>query len=161
MPANSTAATTNGSRVEDVSFHRPQVCDLHDFLCCNETTKAAIGWRMKWRTHAGVCIRFRRVEHRDCAERIVLVKKHVAEVGAANADRILKHGLEYRLQITRGTADDLEHVRCGCLLFQRLAQFAGKPSDICLRLHDRMNWNVLEPSAHCGASTWASFDVAL
>ena len=73
------------------------------------------------------------VVHRDCAERIVLVKKHVAEVSTANADRILKHGLEYRVQIIRGTADDLEEVRCGFLLFQRLAQFAAKPSNICLR----------------------------
>ena len=48
-----------------------------------------------------VCIRFRRVVHRDCAERIVLVKKHVAEVGAADADRILKHGGKNWLKIAR------------------------------------------------------------
>ena len=54
-------------------------------------------WRMKWPAHASPGVRFRRVVHRDCAEGTVLVKKHVAEICATNADRILKHRLEYRL----------------------------------------------------------------
>ena len=45
------------------------------------------------------------------------------ELGLADADRILQHGLEHRLEVARRARDDLQHLRGRRLLLQRLAQF--------------------------------------
>ena len=75
----------------DVPLLRPQVSDLRYSLCCNKTTEETIGWWNKRPTRSSFCVCFRRVVHCDGAKRIILIKKHVAEVGAANADRILQY----------------------------------------------------------------------
>ena len=41
-----------------------------------------------------------------------------AGLGVANANRLLQHRCKYWLEITGGTADDLKHLGCGCLLLQ-------------------------------------------
>jgi hypothetical protein len=100
--ANAVRIVSKASHMQRGARHGSDGCvarngQLHDFPCRSETTEAAIGRRMKWRAPTSVCVGFRRVVHRDCAERTVLVKKHIAKVCAANADRILKHRVEYRL----------------------------------------------------------------
>src|SRR5689334_15323867 len=39
--------------------------------------------------------------------------------------RVREHGVEYRRQLARRTANHLEHFRSRCLLFQCLAQITG------------------------------------
>jgi hypothetical protein len=62
----------------------------------------------------------RGVMQRSASEHIALVEQQGAETGLADAHRILKHGLEYRVQFTRRTADHLKYIRRSSLLLQRL-----------------------------------------
>src|SRR5262249_29987856 len=50
-----------------------------------------------------------------------------AEIGLADAGRILQHGLKYRLQLARRTTDYLQHLRCRRLLLERLPQLIEQP----------------------------------
>ena len=61
----------------------------------------------------------RRVMHCSNAEGIVFAELQSAEICPANAHRVFQHDLEYRLQLTRRTADDLEHVGGGDLLLEQ------------------------------------------
>ena len=47
---------------------------------------------------------------RDNAEGLAIPTKDVAEVGVADARRILQHGCKHRLQIAGRAADNLEHL---------------------------------------------------
>src|SRR5262249_49264876 len=58
---------------------------------------------------------------------VTLEAEERAELGLANMHRILQHGLEHRLQLTRRSADNLEHVGCRSLLLQRFPQFVEQP----------------------------------
>ena len=49
----------------------------------------------------------------------------IAELGVANPDRILQHGCKYRLKIAGGAANNLQHLRRGRLLLQRLGEIVG------------------------------------
>ena len=68
-----------------------------------------------------------RIMHRGNAEGIVFAELQSGEIGPANAHRVFQHSLEYRLELTRRTADDLEHVGGGRLLLQRFAQLIEQP----------------------------------
>src|SRR5215831_3478905 len=68
-----------------------------------------------------------RVNHGRWVERIAVVAVHCAELGLADADCVLKHGLEYGLQLARRRTDDAEDVRSRGLLLQRLAQLVEQP----------------------------------
>jgi hypothetical protein len=50
-----------------------------------------------------------------------------AELGLADARRVLQHSLEYWLQFAGRAADDLEHVGGRGLLVQRFAQLVEQP----------------------------------
>ena len=52
-------------------------------------------------------------------------QEQIAELGLADARRILQHGFEHRLQLAGRTGDDLQHLRGRGLLLQRLAQIVG------------------------------------
>ena len=56
-------------------------------------------------------------------ETTILGKPQHAEFGTTDMRGVLQDGLEYWLQFTRRTADDLEHVGGGGLLLERFAQF--------------------------------------
>src|SRR6202047_767213 len=60
----------------------------------------------------------------DHAERIAFTQRHDAELGSANLYSIRQHGFKYGLKFAGRTRDDLQHLRSGGLLLQRLAQFA-------------------------------------
>jgi hypothetical protein len=60
---------------------------------------------------------------RNVSEYIAFVKQHVAEAGLADANSVLKHGLEHRLQFTGRTRNDAQHFGSGGLLLQGLAKF--------------------------------------
>ena len=48
----------------------------------------------------------------------------ISKLGVAEADGVLQHGLEHRLKIARGTADNMEHLRHCRLLLQGFREFA-------------------------------------
>src|SRR5215813_9234575 len=50
-----------------------------------------------------------------------------AEIGLADARRVLQHSLEYWLQFAGRAADDLKHVSSRGLLLEGLAQFVEQP----------------------------------
>src|SRR5580700_8968982 len=58
---------------------------------------------------------------------LAIVPKHKAELGLANSYRILQHGLKNWLEVAGRFRNDLQHLRCRCLLLQRLAQFIEQP----------------------------------
>ena len=64
----------------------------------------------------GKCRRY--PEHGGSTPCSIVVPKQHSKSGAAHLHRILQHRLEYRVKLAGRTADDLEHVRGGCLLLQ-------------------------------------------
>ena len=65
----------------------------------------------------------RRLVRPTCV-RLAVLTINVAELGVTDANGVLQHGREHRLQIAGRAADNLEHLRrCG-LLFQRLRRSA-------------------------------------
>src|SRR5207302_7134252 len=67
---------------------------------------ADVGWEA-----AAVC---------DRLEPLALDTREPTDVGAGKADRVLEHDVEDRLEIERGSADRLEHVRDRGLLLEGL-----------------------------------------
>src|SRR5262245_43123062 len=63
-----------------------------------------------------------RVVHGHGAETVALAKVERSEFGLADADCVLKHGLEYGLQLARRRTDDAEDFRSRGLLLERFAQ---------------------------------------
>src|SRR5262249_58960280 len=62
--------------------------------------------------------------HRGDPKSISVAKQEISKFSLADTGRVLQHCLENRLQFTRRTADDLEHVGSGGLLLQGLAHLA-------------------------------------
>ena len=63
---------------------------------------------------------------RHSAEAVCLRSSYSsAELGLADARRVLQHRLEHRLQFARRAGDDLQHLRGRGLLLQRLGQIVG------------------------------------
>src|SRR5262249_26830904 len=56
------------------------------------------------------------------AKHLAIVEKQMCELGLADTPGVGKDRIEYRGQVTRRTADDLEHLRSRGLLLQRFAQ---------------------------------------
>src|SRR5262249_48509803 len=69
----------------------------------------------------------RRVVRRYRTINVTLEAEERAELGLADAHRVLQHGLKHRLQLTRRSADNLEYVGGRGLLLQRLPQFVEQP----------------------------------
>src|SRR5262245_56239687 len=66
----------------------------------------------------------RRIVKCDRAKHISVAEVQLAELGPTNPCRVLQHGLEYRLQLARRTANDLQHAGSRGLPLKRLAQLA-------------------------------------
>src|SRR5262249_42685825 len=69
-----------------------------------------------------LCKRRRIAELGDDTGGTVLEPPERAELGSANAPRVLQHRLEHRLQFAGRTRDDAQHFRGRGLLLQRFAQ---------------------------------------
>ena len=69
-------------------------------------------------------------------QRITVPAVNISEGGIADTNRVLQHRLKDGLHIARRAADDLEHLRRGCLLLKGLAQLGWQShvldSDHCL-----------------------------
>ena len=104
--------------------------------------------------------------HADVAHRAPCARTHRlhkanrrAELGLADARRVLQHGLEHRLQLARRTGDDAQHLGGRGLLLEladsALAQLVEQPrvldgddglaakfltSSICLSVNGRTSW---------------------
>jgi hypothetical protein len=60
-------------------------------------------------------------------KQIIVPEEHMAVVGLANPDGVLKDGLEYRFEFAWRRTDDAENI-CRCrLLFQRFGQLTRAP----------------------------------
>ena len=59
---------------------------------------------------------------RDEMQGVTLPAIDIAKLGVADANGILQHGCKHRLKIAGGAADDLQHLRRGCLLLQRFGE---------------------------------------
>src|SRR5271155_503 len=70
---------------------------------------------------------FRCIVHRCDRESVAFGEIKYAEIRLANTRGISQDGLQYRIEVAERTRYDVEHLRSGRLLFQRLVQFAGKP----------------------------------
>jgi hypothetical protein len=107
-----------------------KIRDMDCLLCVDGVPEAARRTRLK--SAAPLIVFDKRCWHpemRHCANATALAQEHLAKFGPADRDGMLQHRLEHRLQLSRRTGDDLEHLG-GCrLLLQRLAQLA------CSRLH--------------------------
>ena len=69
--------------------------------------------------------------HCDIAINVAISKKQRAELGLADARRVLQDRIENRPQVSRRRADDAQNIRCRGLLPVGLREFAGKPGDDC------------------------------
>ena len=67
------------------------------------------------------------VVHCNAPQPAILAERHGAETGFADAGCIFQHGLEHGLQLAWRTGNNAQHLRCGGLLLQRLAQFVEQP----------------------------------
>ena len=150
-----------------VGLHRPQVVNVDHLLCLRRRGRAACpaSRRPDHRlavAYFGKCRR--RAVQRHRAERVAFEQEQVAELGLADARRVLQHGIEHRLKLARRAADDLQHLRGRGLLLQRLAQIVGAllqfveqprvldgddglggevlSSSICLSVNGRTSWRV-------------------
>ena len=78
---------------------------------------AAVPWR-------------RRAERCECADDVGTLRPRTAqsaELGLADARRVLQHGLEHRLQFAGRAGDDPQHLGGRRLLLQRFAQLVEQP----------------------------------
>src|SRR5262249_1779628 len=66
----------------------------------------------------------RRVVLGNKAKRIVFIEIHRSEFGLTNPHRVPQHALEYRLQLARRAADDLQNLRSRSLLLKRFGKLA-------------------------------------
>ena len=67
---------------------------------------------------------------RDEAQEFAVPAVDVTKRGVTNANRLLQHGSKNRLKITRGPADDLEHIRCSRLLLQRFRKLSRPLAEV-------------------------------
>src|SRR5207248_5386955 len=72
--------------------------------------------------------------------------EHVAELSLTEPRGALRHGVKHRLHVSRRARDDAQHLRGRHLLFQRLAQFAGKHLDLLFWVDE----GVLQPAKVAG-----------
>src|SRR5262249_32647175 len=106
-------------------FRRP-ISDVDGLFSEDHVLEYTSRRRLKWSSLADEFGESRwDVEFRGRAKRAILIVEHDAELGLADARRLLQHGLEHWLQLAGRTADDLQHLRSRSLLLQRLPQIVG------------------------------------
>src|SRR6478735_3884566 len=97
---------------------------MHQLLRADHKAETGLWTGKDWSTLPNFGIRWRCIMQSPGLEPFAVVQKQMAKPGITNPQCIFQHGLEYRLQFTRRTADDAEHLRSGRLLFQRLREVA-------------------------------------
>ena len=90
----------------------------------------------------------------DKPQAIIFPAIDIARLGLAYPRSVLQHGLKHRLQIAGRRTDNLQHVRRGRLLFERLPQFVERPR--VLDSNDRLRSEVLNQFDLCGVNGFAS-----
>ena len=100
----------------------PQCRVLHDAWSAGDRPSGVPAGRINGSRFRRFVVRRRRVMH--ATMRIARPRKsHIAELGVADACRVLQHRLEYRLQVAGRAGDDLQHLGGRGLLLQRLGEF--------------------------------------
>ena len=67
---------------------------------------------------------------RSKVQRVAVPAINIAKLGVADADGILEHRVEDRLQIAWRAGNNLEHFRGGRLLLQRLRKIGGALAEV-------------------------------
>jgi hypothetical protein len=67
---------------------------------------------------------------RDKVPGVAIPTVDISESGVADPYGILQHGFKYGLNLTGSAADNVEHLRRGCLLLQRLCKLGGALGEI-------------------------------
>ena len=99
------------------------VRDVRDLPRFGKTAKAAARRGMDYRLAAELFSkRTWRVVKCSTTEPLSFAQPENSKLGFTNAGRVLKHGLECRLQLARRGADNAQHFGGGRLLLQRFAQ---------------------------------------
>ncbi len=106
----------------DVGLLRPDVGNVNNLPRVGDTPERKLRARVNDRFTTPLFDMRRRSMQRDGPKPPALAKPHDAEFCLADARGILQHCLEHRLQLTRRTGDDAQHLGRRGLLLQRLAQ---------------------------------------
>ena len=108
----------------EVAFFRPHIVDVYGAPGSGRPDKGGVRpWTMPALQELDESRR--RAQHGDRTGDAVFEPEHEPELGLADARRVLQHGLEHRIQIARRAGDDLQYLRCGSLLLERLGQVVG------------------------------------
>ena len=102
------------------------VGDLNDLPCtAANAAKGALGTGRSGSASCG-CSRYAAGAYGSAAavKHFSIVEVEGAELGSADARRILQHSLEHRLQLAGRAANDLQHLRGRGLLLQRLGELS-------------------------------------
>src|SRR5262245_36374662 len=96
------------------------IVDLNHLLSNRRTAKGGFGMRTNQRVAPPIFDQCgRRVIQADGSKLVSLAESQASESSAAQVCRVCQNRIENRLQISRRTADDLEHLRRRGLLLQR------------------------------------------
>src|SRR5262249_14100801 len=112
----------------EVGRYRRNVGNVDHLLRGGDTPKRRVRGRSDQFARARLDIRGRGVVSSNRAEAISLPDVQRADLRLAEAHRVFQHRLEYRLQLARRTADDLQHLGGRRLLLQRFAQLVEQAS---------------------------------
>src|SRR4029077_4898794 len=109
---------------------RPNVVDLNDLLVAYDVGKSTIWMRAKGLAETRSRKVLRRIMQRNGAVSSSVVEVERAELSLANSRGVLQYRIEHRVQLSRRTGDDVKHFRSSGLSLKRLAQFAGKATNL-------------------------------
>ena len=110
----------------DVGPYGLDVGNLDHLLRGGDTPKDRVRRRSEQFACARLDIRRRRIVGSNRAEAISLAEVQRAELGLANAHRVLQHGLEHRLQRAGRSGNDVQHFEGGGLPFQRFGKVLSR-----------------------------------
>src|SRR5262249_15437205 len=114
----------------DIGLLESNILDVLGFPGSCEAGKGnggMVGNHKHWFARPSLDISARRIFQSYNPKSACLIEKHGAELGLADARRVVQHRLEYRLQLSGRTRDDAQYFRCCGLLTKCLAQFVEQP----------------------------------
>jgi hypothetical protein len=102
------------------------VSNLNRLYCRHHTSERRLRWGPdEWIATSLLNKCLRCTMHCNSPKGISFASIQNAELGLADASRILQHRLEHRLQLARRTTNDAQHLRRRSLLLQRLGEIVG------------------------------------
>ena len=113
-----------GGALFDVGRVRREIGDVYDRFGRDHTAERSFRTWTKRRALAELGEGGRGVERGKDVQGLAVPAMDIPERGVADADRVLQHGFKHGLEIAGRAGNDLQHLRCGRLLLQRLRKLA-------------------------------------